>query len=381
MNEQEMQFANPDWRPTAQPLAPQQPVDFYSDPTLPAEQDYTRDKQGSVYQQGYQAQQRQLAHYRVPGYRGIMGTRRRLWPWLVMTIALICLVPILLSAMAMVVGKSTTPTIPTQDVANNTHPWHGEQSAPDTGHVGSQLTMHAYSYDMAHISTVKIDDPTGSIHVHGNVFDAQSRIEALSDNAVPNPLQFIPSSDGTLTIKVNAPTDDNPVLLDMIVPHNIALILNTNGGNIEVDGINGQVNLRTASSLLLSNDTISGQSSITSEQGNVRIVNSTLSGTYVVTGEHGSLALQQVRLSGQGRIQAQAEASIVMVGMLDQQGNYTFASVNGEIDLALPSDSAIRLHLDPGTGSASSDFPTQANNGAPLTVKTEHGDILIRQGP
>lgn len=379
MNEQEMQFANPDWQPPAQ-VPPQKHAGFYSDKTLPAEQDSTWDKHEVANQPGYPGQQQMTAQYQAPVYHGIMGTRRRLWPWLVVTITLICLVPVLLSAMAMIAGKTTAPMPENPALGEGNHTLNGEQPVPNIGRANSQLTLHSYGYDMAHISLVQIDDPTGSIHVHGGITGTQSQIEALSDNSVPDPLQFVQKGDGTLTIKVNAPSDDNPVLLDISLPQKMALTLSTNGGNIEVDRINGQVNLHTASSIILNNDTISGQSNISSAEGTVHIVNSVLSGKYVVSGTHGLLALQQVELSGQGQIQALEEANIMMVGRLDPQGNYTFMSEHGEIDLALPSNSAIRLHLDPGTGSANSDFPVQTSNGAPLTVKTESGNIQIRQG-
>lgn len=373
MNEQEMQFANPDWQPPEQ----EHPVSPSAD-TVRVEQEHAWNQ---TYQQGYQGQQTPLAHYQAPLQHGIMGERRRLWPWLVLTIILICLVPVLLSAMAMVVGKNNALVPKNPAVVGKNHVPHGESHAPNTGHVGSQLVLHSYGYDMTHISTLQIDDPTGSIHVHGGISDTHSQIEALSDNSVPDPLQFEPGNNGLLTIKVNAPTDDNPVLLNIILPQNTALTLSTNDGNIEVDGMNSQINLYTANSITLSNDTISGQSNISSTQGNVRIVNSVLRGKYVVSDDHGSIALQQVNLSGQGQIQAQVGANIMMVGMLDPQGNYAFSSAYGEIDLMLPSNTAMRLHIDPGTGNSSSDFPTQTSNGAVLTVKTQSGNIQVRQGP
>lgn len=383
MNEQEMQFANPDWQPPT--LSPtQKSVAFYSEPTLPVEPQSSEwnTETYHTYQQGYQAQQHPLVQYPTSPPLGIMGARRRLWPWLVMTVTLICLVPVLLSAMAMIVAKNSAPARENAPfIIKEHHAYTGKNHIPSIGHVWPQLMPHSYSYDMTHISMVQIDNPTGFIHVHGSMSDTSSQIEALSDTSLPNPLQFLPRSDGTLTIKVNAPTDDDPVLLDIVLPQNMGLTLSTNGGNIEVDGINGQVNLHTASSILLSHDTINGQSSITSTQGNVRIVNSTLNGTYVVSDNRGPLALQQVNLSGQGHIQAQEEASILFIGMVDPQGSYTFTSEQGEIDLALPSDTSLRLHLNPGTGDVSSDFPTQTNSGATLTATSASGNILIRKDP
>lgn len=380
MNEQEMQFANPDWQPPTL-SSTQKSVAFYTEPTLPVEPQGSEWDTYHTYQQGYQAQQRPLVQYPTSPPLGIMGARRRLWPWLVMTVTLICLVPVLLSAMAMMVAKNSVPARENVPFMKEHHAFTGRNRIPSTGHTWPQLMPHSYSYDMTHISMVQIDDPTGFIHVHGSMSDTKSQIEALSDTSMPNPLQFLRGSDGTLTIKVNAPSDDDPVLLDIVLPQNMGLTLSTNGGNIEVDGINGQVNLHTASSILLSHDTISGQSNITSAQGNVRIVNSTLNGTYTVSGNRGPIALQQVSLSGQGHIQAQEEASILLIGIVDPQGSYTFTSEQGEIDLALPSDTPLRLHLNPGAGNVSSDFSTQTNSGATLTATSASGNILIRKEP
>ncbi|MEO7020537.1 MAG: DUF4097 family beta strand repeat-containing protein [Ktedonobacteraceae bacterium] len=387
MNEQEMQFANPDWQPSAQ-LAAQAHAIPQPDNALQHErlaEEHKLDERGASYKQGYQGQQHPAAHHQMPSYQDKIAvqsrTRRPLWPWLVVIVALICLVPVLLGAMAMVAGQDQASVKESHAFVKGNHAFEGENHAFNTGRSGSQIVMHSYGYDMAHTSTVKIDDPSGSIHVHGGVPGTQSQIQALSDSSVSDPLQFSQGSDGTLTIKVNPPTDGNPVLLDIALPQNIALNLGTSSGNIEIDGIHGQVNLQADRSITMNNDTISGQSNISSTQGDVRIVNSSLSGKYVVTGNNGSIALQQVNLSGQGQIQAQTEASIMMVGLLDPQGNYTFTSTSGEIDLALPSDTAIQLHIDPGTGSSTSDFSTQTGRGAPTTVKTDSGNIQIRQGP
>ncbi|MGH2479142.1 MAG: DUF4097 family beta strand repeat-containing protein, partial [Ktedonobacteraceae bacterium] len=337
------------------------------------------------YKQGYQGQQQSAAHHHARLYQGPMDmserTRRPLWPWLVVIATLICLIPLLLGAMAMMAGPQHEFVQETHAPAQKHHESVQGNHAFNGSYAGSQLDMHAYTYDMAHISTVKIDDPTGSIHVHGSMPGTQGRIEALSDSSAVDPLQFVQNGDGTLSIQVNPPADGNPVLLNLALPQNIALHLHTSSGHIEVDGIHGQVNLQADSSIILANDSISGQSNISSLQGGVQIANSSLSGIYRITSNSGSIALPRVDLSGRGQFQAQEEGNIIMSGTLNSQGNYTFTSASGEIALALPGDTAMQLHIDQGTGNLSSDFPMHTSNGAHVMVKTKSGDILVRQEP
>lgn len=379
MHEQEMQFANPDWQPSAQSSLEEQtlPQPLAADTGEQRIGGHEPGEHELSYKRGYQGQQQPAAHHHARLHQDAIDTSARtgrpLWPWLVVIAALICLLPLLLGAMATLARHHHEFTRENYPVTQGNHTFHGSDT-------GSQLNMHSYTYDMAHISTVRIDDPIGSIHVHGGMLDSQGRIEALSDNAGTDPLQFVRGSDGTLTIQVNPPGNGNPVLLNLALPQNIALHLHTSG-HIEVDGMHGQVDLQADSSIILANDSISGQSSISSLQGNIQIANSALSGNYTITSNNGSIALPQVDLSGQGQIQARQEGNIIMSGTLNGQGTYTFTNTSGEIALALPSDTAMQLDIEQSTGNLSSDFPLHTSNGARVNVKTESGNILVRQEP
>ncbi len=378
MHEQEMQFANPDWQPSAQ-LPPEEPT--LSQPLNADPREQQMAEREPSYKQGYQGQQPPAAHHHARLYQDVVAmsarTRRPLWPWLVAIAALICLLPLLLGAMAMMAGSQHEGARENPVIVQKHHAFVQGNGA----YTGSQLNMHAYTYDMTHISTVQIDDPTGSIHVHGGMPGTQGRIEALSDNTATDPLHFVRSDNGTLTIQVNPPTDGNPVLLNLALPQDLALHLHTNGGHIEVDGIHGQLNLQAASSIILANNSIRGQSRISSLQGGIQIADSALSGNYTIISNSGSIALPRVELSGQGQIQAQQDGNIIMSGTLNSQGSYTFTNTSGEIALALPGDTAMQLHIDQGTGNSSSDFPMHTSNGARVIVKTESGNILVRQEP
>lgn len=246
--------------------------------------------------------------------------------------------------------------------------------------MGPEASLHAYTYDMTHISTVNIDDPSGSIQIHGGLPGTEGQIEALSDSSVTDPLHFLQNKGGGLTVQVTQPANGSAVLLNLGLPQNMALHVTTHDGNIEVDGTSGSLNLQATRSILLNNENISGQSSITSLNGRVQITNSALSGQYAITSLNGPITLPQVALSGQGQIQTQGGA-LIMGGTLDPQGSYTFATSGGQIALVLPDTTTLHLRVDQGSGGLTSDFPVNDGSGAQVTVKTESGDIQIRRVP
>lgn len=374
MNEQEMQFANPDWQPS-QGLAELSPE---QEPAIPQPVNAARlgwsseERQADVfdapYVQGYQVQEQLRTlppeYQQTPVYQGGMVApqrrSRRGWLWLLAAFLLIWLI---FSMAYGPMGRHSNSFSFTKPVAH----------------------LQTYGYDMTHISTVKINAPGSSIHIHGanSATGPKSLIQAQSDNGASDQLNFVQDKDGTLTIQTNNAANGDGVQLDITLPQNIALDLT--GAEIEVNDMSGQVNLHSDSSITLNNDTIgtiNGQSTISAQQGDIDVFNSSFSGIYTIACDNGSINLRQVSLSGKGTIQAQGDANIHMDGILNPQGAYSFVSDSGDIDLELPDTTAMQLNIDPGSGSSTNSFPTTGTGNGPqaqVTLKTGSGSITVNK--
>lgn len=368
MNEQEMQFASPDWQPSPgqAALPPGQEQDI-PQPVNTVRRGWPNEENGldafsSAYAQGYQGEQSipppPPMYQQTPVYQSGAGTRprprRRFWLWIVIIFFLFWLIPTTFGTMRYHSSSYKAPAMDTQ----------------------------TYGYDMTGISTLRINIPNSSIHVHGDNggLGPKSQIQEQSEGAPANSLQFIQGKDGTLTIQESNLPDGSFVQLDITLPGNIALDLQANNGDIEVDSMSGQVNLQANNSITLDNDTINSKSTISTSQGDIHIANSSLSGEYTITGNSGQIDLHQVNMSGKGTVQALGDTNISMSGTLDPQGVYSFTSDSGGIDLTLPDNTAMQLNIDPGTGHSSSAFPTTGTgteSQARVNLKTNSGDINV----
>lgn len=128
------------------------------------------------------------------------------------------------------------------------------------------------------------------------------------------------------------------VSLDITVPTSSNIQLNESAGNITLDTLNGPVALHTdAGKITLNNAKLSGQSSATSDRGN-----------------------------------------ITFNGSLDPQGTYQFTTKAGNINLTLPGNDAINVHAQSTAGKVQNDFG-DSSTGAPVNVNTQAGDITIQK--
>ena len=136
------------------------------------------------------------------------------------------------------------------------------------------------------------------------------------------------SQDGnTITVTVEGPESVN---LDVTVPNNADLQVETNSGDIDVTGVSGQMSLSSnGGAINATNDALSGQSTLSTTTG-----------------------------------------SVTFNGSIDPHGTYLFGSTSGSVDVTLPGNSSFHVDATAGTGSISSAFPEVKVSGAEA-----HGDV------
>ena len=143
------------------------------------------------------------------------------------------------------------------------------------------------------------------------------------------------------------------VNLDVTVPGSADLQVKTGSGDIEVNGVGGQMSLTTGSgSIDASKDTLSGQSTLQTGSGSIDATQDTLSG-------------QSTLHTGSG--------DITLNGSLDPNGNYRLETGSGSIETTLPSNPSVHVDAATGSGSITSAF-AELSVQSPDTHEV-HGDI------
>ncbi len=121
--------------------------------------------------------------------------------------------------------------------------------------------------------------------------------------------------------------------LDVTVPNNADLQVETNSGNIDVTGVSGQMSLSsTTGTINATDDSLSGLSKLRTNSG-----------------------------------------SITFNGSIDPHGTYLFGSTSGSVDVTLPGNSS--FHVDATAGSISSAFPEVNIQHPGGSGADAHGDV------
>jgi hypothetical protein len=341
MNEQEMQFADPDWQPRGSLPLPQEDTVAGAPPVPPVKSTFSydatsQDADVSSYEQGYRGMpQQQYSSYIPPVVqqapaRHVGSARRRSgwWIWLIIIIVVISMI----SSMSRVSYRGST--------------FPGDQGpGPRPG--------PGYTYDLKGASQISLNDSSGFINVQIGNRGTQEITVQTDDNSLPN-VSYTGSS-----MTVNS-SDNGEVTV--IVPPDASLSLNISANSIEVDGFTGQIAAQsTTGSITLKEDVLSGQSNITSQGGDI--------------------TFGQDALSGQVTVQTGGNGAIGFDGTLDARGKYQFTTDSGDITLNLPADTSMQVSPTPGTGTYHNDFanPTGGAPRAAVTVKTNSGNIGIHQ--
>src|SRR6266487_3519572 len=346
MSNQEMQFADPDWKPSQQLNTNNNPQEQEVYTPQPINTDY-RDQNkwrtappSPPQQEGYTGLrpyvspvpgQMQGSNFRQRPYR-----RRGRGPWFWIILAFI-----IISLMS---GGWRSFSVPNFD-----HYPFGNKSPIEK----------TYAYKVGAQPTLVVNDMNGNVTVTPGNSNADVIIKAVNANGFsgdPNVIQPTVSPDGN-TINIYAQDSGRgSVDLNVVVPQNTILQLQTDSGDITVNGVDGQMTLNTNDGRIdASNDVLSGSSTMKTNSGDINFD-----------------------------------------GTIDTTGTYQFQTSNGNIDLTMPTTPSFHLDASTSSGSITNGFPgvnVQNNNSgsgqlvnavvggssqgqsANVTIKSDNGDI------
>jgi putative adhesin len=350
MSNQEMQFADPDWKPSQQLNNKTNPQEQEEYIPQPINADYREQNQWGAapsspsQQEGYTGnrpyagpapQQMQGGNFRQRPYR-----RRGRGPWFWIILAFIII--------AMTSGGFRSFNGP----GPNHNPFDQKQM------MGKPI-----DYTVTGLPTIVINDPNGNVTVIQGQSNNDVSIQPVNENNFsgnPNDNQPVTSQDGN-TINASVPDgQQGSGDLQVMVPQGSNLQLQTDSGNITVQGLDGQMTLTT-------ND--------------------------------GSITLSNDMLSGSSTIKALNSGNIVFDGTIVSKGTDQFLTSSGSVDFTVPSTSAFHLNASTNSGSINNnpgDFPgvsvqehgsgatangdvggSSQGQGTNVTIKSDSGDINL----
>ncbi len=347
MSEQEMQFANPDWQPPQAGTPGDQTlprpinapaVGQRNPPALQSRQAAVADEQGYKGYAGVEYAEIGEQASQQHGYLRPQPRRRRSPPWLGIGIAILALIFVVSLAQG----------------------YHGFSVNHSFDRFGSQprqaFNMSASKgeeFNVGSNPTVNVVDPNGSINVTSGDFAGIVVVQSAGNipGQVEPIVQTSQAIDGTLTVTVINPGafPASAANIQIIVPTNANLTINTGSGNIAIAGVSGQLTLNSDSgSIELDGVTLQQHSAIRTNSGNINFS-----------------------------------------GAIDAQGTYQLISNSGSITVGLDGATSYNLHVITQDGAFTSNgsvTPPPAidkqtsvgsNPQAALTLQTQTGNITL----
>lgn len=374
MNDQEMQFADPDWQPTRpldkskasqeQEVDTPQPINSASQ----AQQQWQTPPPLHDYQDGYSGSDPQVppaqkleyprtSPYNYTAPNNVTGipyrqqTRRRgRSPWLWVIIAII------------IFGFMS-----------------GGFGSAFRGFGFQNSVTEAKTFIVRNQPTIIIKDLSGNIQVHTG--DTRSvNVQAVKQaDGFGNPkneqVSYNQSGD---TITIDFENRGGSVDFNVTVPSTSNLQLQTNSDSIDVEGVTGQI-------------------SMSSDSGDITATNDTFSGSTSLTTGSGDINAKQDQLTGPTTLKTDS-GDITFDGTITGNGNSQFTTGSGGIDATLSGSPAVTVNASTDSGSIDSNAPTvnvqnndsggtasgyigSSNASTQLTLKTGSGDIHINTQP
>ena len=344
MDNQEMQFADPAWRPPHeresnetvpnQPLYVPQPINKSSDNQMQWEVASTQQPYMDTPYAGYKDYQVSPLQSNPPPYvRSQQRKHRNPFIWLIAAFIIIT-----------VMGSGLRPTFTSLRMSHDIPSYH----------------MHGESYNqpqqfpVGDHPTIVINNPYGFVHVQAGG-PANSVIVQTDQEEHEGVAPLIQQTkDDMLTISVDSEGDAPQVDLTVMVASEANLTVQTRDGDIEVDNVNGQLSLTSYS---------------------------------------GSITASQVTLEGTSTLQDNS-GSISFDGAIAPNSTSLFQTSSGSIDVTLPQDSSFHADVITNSGPFSSDFPevriqapdtdqAHANVGnnprSTVTLTSESGPIALHK--
>ncbi len=197
----------------------------------------------------------------------------------------------------------------------------------------------------------QIDPPT--IFIHAGTDDSKIILQVISPGNVALPWNFgidgfQQNSDSSVIILNGDPAGGRK--LDVTIPADSDLKVNTNSANINVTGITGQMTF-------IAND------------GTITLTHCHMTGTSLLSDNTGAITVLQSALDGQATL-SNNQGPIIFHSSIGSTGTYALVNNQGSIDATFPQNASFHLDAMTNNGSITSDYA-----GIHVLNKEVHADV------
>jgi hypothetical protein len=140
--------------------------------------------------------------------------------------------------------------------------------------------------------------------------------------------------------------------------------IDTFSGNLDVENINGLVDVQTENGDITARS-LNGQVKIQTQNGSIRM--NTINGQVQALTQNGDVIVRKAALKGQS-ILVTNNGSVRVDGSLAPNGSYKLKTIRGDINLSLPANAAFQLSAHTASGSVSNDFGASIVGAAPRSL-------------
>lgn len=253
--------------------------------------------------------------------------------------------------------------------------------------IGTQNTTESYFFQPQARQKIIINNDTGAIHIHGQLmgpfgFHVSKYSEGMGLGLISSDVAY--NQDGAkTTVDARLQPDflfvgSRGIDIDVAVPQTAEVEAYTVTGTITVTGSVGQVSARTNTGSIEVEDS-SGRMTLQAETGSIAAHN--VKGQLIMTTRQGDVDARQVQLSNQSSATV-GNGAITFNGNLERNGSYRFTTMNGPINLSLPSTAAFHLILDNSTGPVTNDFGQLSHGSYPqaqIVIHTQRDAVSLHK--
>ena len=155
--------------------------------------------------------------------------------------------------------------------------------------------------------------------------------------------------------------------------------IDTGGGNLDIEDIHGPVNVYTENGDITTRALTGAMDMEVGNGGSIRASN--INGSLKAVSHSGDVVVREGALNGVSILQTNY-GSVRFNGTIDAQGSYTMRTINGNIDLTLPGNTAFQLAASTGSGSVYNAFGSSIvgyGSRAQIMANVTNGSVMVNR--
>lgn len=247
--------------------------------------------------------------------------------------------------------------------------------------------LPAHTFTLTGKDSLHVTSTHGDVHIHqGNtntIVVTATKHTPIIGNLGDNLKVDYSQNGNTINVQVEGSSagllfNSAWIDLDITVPSTSDVDIYNSSGDVTVSDINGQIKAETGSGDIKVTN-VQGTTTLETGSGDIEIDG--IEGTANIQTGSGDVDFEDARLQGKSILHT-GSGDIRFDGSLNTNGDYTFESGSGDINVTLPADSALQFSVHSDSDDVENDFNTASvGDGprAPVSIHSGSGDININK--